>query len=108
MKVVPQGKSSAFQGRRFFRPNPAQKNSPSALAEEAGVKVREAVYKRALARGHHVVTALKSWPGYDATGHILPAMDHTLANISAARAALDDLEEQITQFRIHAEQETRR
>ena len=84
--------------KRFFRNNGRQ-GTPARLAEDKALVARNKAYDDAREKAVRVLQALKCWPAYDATGNISGAIDHTLANIEALDAALDELHEQIDKFR---------
>ncbi|MGP5383402.1 hypothetical protein ACTXL8_14645 [Glutamicibacter arilaitensis] len=82
----------------WFRKN-HQSVSPARLAEAQNLVTRQEAYDRAKDATIHLLTALKQWPGFDSTGNINGAIDHTLVNIDRLDDALDELRDQIDKLR---------
>lgn len=87
----------ASVGKRFFRHNGGR--GAEAAAEAKAVQARQDVFDRAKDKAVHLLHALKSWPGYDATGNIEGAMAHTDATIDALDEVLDELRDEMDKFR---------
>ncbi|WP_313813020.1 hypothetical protein [Glutamicibacter sp.] len=83
--------------KRYFRHNGGR--GAEANAEAKACQVRQETFDRAKDKAVHLLHALKSWPGYDATGNILGAMDHTDATIDALDEVLDELRDEMDKFR---------
>lgn len=83
----------------WFRKNHAS-SSPARLAETQNLLARQEAYDRAKDATVHLLIALKQWPGFDSTGSIGGAIDHTLVNIERLDDALDDLRDHVDQFRL--------
>ncbi|MGJ3403230.1 hypothetical protein [Glutamicibacter sp. Je.9.36] len=84
--------------KSWFRKN-HQSVSPARLAEAQNLVARQDAYDRAKEATVHLLTALKQWPGFDSTGNINGAIDHTLVNIDRLDDALDELRDQIDKLR---------
>jgi len=84
--------------RFWFRKNHASA-SPARLAEAQNLVARQETYDRAKEATIHLLSALKQWPGFDSTGNINGAIDHTLVNIDRLDDALDELRDQIDRNR---------
>lgn len=84
--------------RFWFRKN-HELASPARVAEATNVVARQEAFDRAKDATLHLLTALKQWPGFDSTGNINGAIDHTLVNIDRLDDALDDLRVQVDKFR---------
>ncbi|MCS3494096.1 hypothetical protein M2368_003124 [Arthrobacter sp. JUb119] len=82
----------------WFRKN-HQSVSPARLAEAQNLVTRQEAYDRAKEATVHLLLALKQWPGFDSTGNINGAIDHTLVNIDRLDDALDELRDQVDKFR---------
>ena len=90
--------SGAQTPKRFFRANPVPKG-PATVAEAAALEKRTEAYERVRAASIHLLVALKQWPGFDATGNIDGAIDHTLVNMDRLDTELDALHDAIKAFR---------
>jgi len=84
--------------RFWFRKN-HELASPARVAEATNVVARQEAFDRAKDATLHLLTALKQWPGFDSTGNINGAIDHTLVNIDRLDDALDELRDQIDKVR---------
>jgi len=84
--------------RFWFRKN-HELASPARVAEATNVVARQEAFDRAKDATLHLLTALKQWPGFDSTGNINGAIDHTLVNIDRLDDALDELRDQIDRIR---------
>jgi len=82
----------------WFRKNHAS-DSPARLAENQNLVSRHETFDRAREATIHLLTALKQWPGFDSTGTIDGAIDHTLVNIDRLDDALDELRDMVDKFR---------
>ncbi|GGJ74559.1 hypothetical protein [Glutamicibacter ardleyensis] len=85
--------------RRYFRANTGSKVTPAAVAEASALEARVAAYEQAKTKAYHLLSSLKVWQGFDATGNISGAIEHTLTNIDDLHDDLDALYAQIVKFR---------
>lgn len=85
--------------RRYFRANTSSKATPATVVEASALETRVAAYEQAKTKAYHLLSSLKVWQGFDATGNIDGAIDHTLVNIDDLHDDLDALYAQIVKFR---------